>query len=451
MISNSFARPDLYGKYEIIMQFTDAGRKRFAEVTRDIAAEGQKTGRPGRLAIVLDGTLYSAPTVKEEIDSPSAQITGSFTDREAINLANVLNNPLDLPLVVKEQFEVSPSLAEDAISSGVRASVIGLVVVAAFMITFYTTGGLVAVATLLVNLVIILGVMANIGATMTLPGLAGIVLTIGMAVDANILIFERMREELAAGKSLSSANQTGFSKALMTIIDAHVVQLIICAIMIWLGRGPIRGFGVTLAIGVLSTMFTVLVTAHLVMELLIDSGTIKKLRMGHILKALHADFVKYGLPSFIGSWTIVLLGLCVVFYQGPAHLRRRLLGRRRRHDPLHAAPRRGKHPAGGRGLQGRRHQRVLRERAWRGRGAAEDRDARGQVGHPPRGPAEGVPERGPRPGRRAARRGHDRPRGHAQTPPRRSACRCSSSSSTSPSGSSSASGSARWSPSPTTS
>jgi SecD/SecF fusion protein len=316
MISSSFARPDMYGKYEIIMQFTDAGKKRFAEVTRDIAAEGEKTGRPGRLAIVLDGELVSAPTVKEEIDSPSAQITGSFTDRQAINLANDLDNPLDVPLEVKQQYEVSPSLASDAISSGFRASVIGLVVVAGFMITFYTTGGLVAVGMLLVNLVIILGIMANLGATMTLPGLAGIVLTIGMAVDANILIFERMREELAAGKSLSKANQMGFVKALMTIIDAHVVQLIICVIMILLGRGPIRGFGVTLAIGVLSTMFTVLITAHMIMELLIDSGVMKKLRMGHILKAIHVDFIRFGLPSFIGSWTIVLLGLCVIFYQG---------------------------------------------------------------------------------------------------------------------------------------
>ena len=214
------------------------------------------------------------------------------------------------------QYEVGPSLAEDAIASGVRASVIGLALVAGFMVTFYSTGGLVAVATLAVNLVIILGVMANIGATMTLPGLAGIVLTIGMAVDANILIFERMREELAAGKSLSTANQMGYTKALMTIIDAHIVQLIICAIMIWLGTGPIRGFGVTLAIGVLSTMFSVLITAHLIMEMLIDSGTVKKITMRHLLKSIHVDFIKYGVPAFAGSWFIVLLGLGMVFYQG---------------------------------------------------------------------------------------------------------------------------------------
>jgi SecD/SecF fusion protein len=317
MIANSFMEHDLYGKPEIALRFTSEGKKRFAEVTRAIAEDGQKAGRLGRLAIVLDGTLYSAPTVREEIDSPSAVISGSFTDREAIDLANVLNNPLDVPLIVKEQYEVGPSLAADAVSSGMRASVIALTAVAAFMIWFYATGGCVAVFVgLAVNLAIIFGVMSNLGATLTLPGLAGVVLTVGMAVDANILIFERMREELAVGKSLSSANQVGYSKALMTIIDAHVVQLIICAIMIWLGTGPIRGFGVTLAIGVLSTMFSVLISVHLVMELLIDSGSIRKITMRRLLKPIHVDFVHYGLRSFIGSWLIVLLGVGTVIYQG---------------------------------------------------------------------------------------------------------------------------------------
>jgi SecD/SecF fusion protein len=317
IMSYSAVQRDSYGKPIIGLHFTSAGGKRFAEVTREIAASGDPaTGRYGEMAICLDGTLVQVASVQKEIDGGDAIIEGTFTEREAFNTANDLNNPLDLPLIVKSQFEVGPSLAEDAISSGLRASIIGLVLVVAFMVTFYTTGGLVAVLTLAVNLVIILGFMANIGVTMTLPGLAGIVLTVGMAVDANILIFERMREELAAGKTLSTANQTGYSKALMTIIDAHIVQLIICAIMIWLGQGPIRGFGVTLAIGVLSTMFSVLITAHLILELLIDSGTLKKIWMGHILKAIHVDFVRYGKPAFIGSGLLVILGMAVTFYQG---------------------------------------------------------------------------------------------------------------------------------------
>jgi SecD/SecF fusion protein len=316
-ISKSFARPDMYGKPEVVLQFTSEGKAKFAEVTRNIAALGQQ-GRPGRLAIVLDGKLYSAPTVKEEINSDSAQISGgNMTDREAINLSNVLNNPLDLPLVVKEQVEVGPSLAEDAVKSGLKAAAIGTAAVALFMIAFYGMGGVVAIVALVVNILVILGVMASLGATMTLPGLAGIVLTIGMAVDANILIFERMREELAEGKSLATANQSGFRKALTTILDAHFVQLIICGIMIGLGTGPIKGFGVTLLIGVLSTLFSVLITGHMVMELLVDSGIMKKLSMRRMLKDLNVDFIRYGKPAAIGSVALVVVSIAYVVYQGP--------------------------------------------------------------------------------------------------------------------------------------
>ena len=316
IISNAFPSMDEFGRFRILLRFTKDGSKRFADVTRAIAQENQRTGREGRLAIVLDGKLYSAPSVKAEIPNGSAEISGSFSQREAFELSNVLNNPLDLPMQIKEQYEVGPSLAEDAISSGMRATVIGTAMVAAFMITFYTVGGLVAIGTLAVNLLIIFGTMASLGATLTLPGLAGIVLTIGMAVDANILIFERMREELAVGKSLGTANETGYMKALSTILDAHLVQLIICAIMIWLGTGPIKGFGVTLAIGVLSTLFSVLITAHLVMEVLIGSSWVKKFTMNRILKEIHVDFIKYGKPAFIGSWLLVILGVAVVLHKG---------------------------------------------------------------------------------------------------------------------------------------
>ncbi len=316
IISDAFPSMDEYGKFRIILKFTSAGSKRFADITRKIVENNQSSGQVGQLAIVLDGKLYSAPSVQKEIDSPSAEITGSFSQREAFDLSNVLNNPLDLPMQIKEQYEVGPSLAQDAIDSGVRATVIGTALVAAFMITFYATGGLVAIATLAVNLLIILGTMASLGATLTLPGLAGIVLTIGMAVDANILIFERMREEITAGKSLITANQSGYMKALTTILDAHFVQLLICGIMIGLGTGPIKGFGVTLAIGVISTLFSVLITAHLVLEVLIESQWIKKITMRRILKEIHVDFVKYGKPAFIASWLLVLLGVAVIVYKG---------------------------------------------------------------------------------------------------------------------------------------
>jgi SecD/SecF fusion protein len=312
-IDRSFARPDQYGKPEIIMMFTKPGHERFAVVTREIATLGQQAGRLGRLAIVLDGKLYSAPTVREEINSDSAEITGGFTDREAINLANVLNNPLDLPLVVKEKNEIGPSLAEDAISSGIRASIIGTVAVCGFMITYYTVGGLISVFTLAINLLVILGVMANFGATLTLPGLAGIVLTVGMAVDANILIYERMREELNLGKTMKSALVSGFDKALWTILDAHITQLSICAVMIVLGTGPIKGFGVTLAIGVFSTLFSVLITGRVIMNFLIEGDIVTKFPMLHLFSNIKADWVKISKPAFIVSWSIVLIGLVAVF------------------------------------------------------------------------------------------------------------------------------------------
>jgi len=307
-VKSAGATTDQFGGYQVHLNFNAEGSKKFAEVT---------TANVGRLlGIVLDGKLYSAPRLNEPITGGSAQITGHFSAREAEQLANVLNNPLDLPLEVKEQYVVGPLLAEDAISSGVKASIIGTAAVAAFMITFYATGGLVAVISLIVNICIIIGVMASIGATMTLPGLAGIVLTIGMAVDANILIFERMREEIALGKSLSSANQGGFVKALTTILDAHFVQLIICGIMIWLGTGPIKGFGFTLLIGVLSTLFSVLITGHLIMELLIDSNFVKKITMRRMLGDLNVDFIKFGKPAAIGSVALVVISIAYVFYQG---------------------------------------------------------------------------------------------------------------------------------------
>ncbi|AHF89948.1 protein-export membrane protein SecD [Opitutaceae bacterium TAV5] len=316
-VASAFVTIDEIGRFQIALNFTDEGGRRFAQVTREIAEGGQRAGREGgRLAIVLDGKLYSAPSVTKAIDGGRASISGSFTQREALELANVLNNPLDLPLQVKEQYEVGPSLAQDAIDSGIRAAIIGVILVAAFMVTFYTVGGVIAIGSLALNVLIIFGFMASIGATLTLPGLAGIVLTIGMAVDANILIFERMREELKLGKSLAAANRAGFYKALWTILDAHFVQLLICAIMIWLGTGPIKGFGVTLAIGVCSTLFSVLITAHFVMEVLVDGGILKKLPMGRIIKDIHVDFVKYGKVAFVGSWIIVLAGLSVVLYKG---------------------------------------------------------------------------------------------------------------------------------------
>ncbi len=318
IIDQAFARYDQYGKPEIILQFTSEGRARFAEVTRLIAQNNQRSGQLGRLAIVLDGRLYSAPTVREEIDSESAQISGSFTEREAQALANVLNNPLDLPLQVKEQYEVGPTLATDAVASGKLAFIISTALTIGFVLFFYTIGGVIAAIGMAVNVLITLGVMSQIGATLSMPGIAGIVLTLAMSVDSNILIFERMREELKMGKSLPTALEAGFEKAWSAILDSNVTTLLVAGIMILLGNGPVKGFGVTLAIGIFTTMFAAVVVSKLLMEFLILPGAIKRFPMMSVLQNTRFDFLKHARKAFIFSWAVVLIGVGVTLYKGSA-------------------------------------------------------------------------------------------------------------------------------------
>jgi SecD/SecF fusion protein len=322
-VSGAYPVMDEFGRFKISLRFNETGSKRFAEVTREIAEYSrqlqQQSGNANaraRLAIVLDGKLYSAPGVENEISGGSAEISGNFSQREAFELSNVLNNPLDLPLQIKEQYEVGPSLAADSVASGKLAFVIGTALTAGFIVLFYTTGGLLAVIAMVLNVVIILGVMASIGATLSMPGIAGIVLTIGMSVDSNILIFERMREELKLGKSLKSALEAGFEKAFSAILDGNLTTLITAAIMIALGSGPVKGFGVTLAIGIFSTMFSALVISRLFLDWAIHGEFVKKMRMVSILESTNYDFLKHARGAFIVSWLVVLAGLATVFVKG---------------------------------------------------------------------------------------------------------------------------------------
>jgi len=315
-VENSYPTMDEYGRFKIILQFTSEGKTAFSDVTRAIAESNQRTGRVGQLAIVLDGKLYSAPTVREEINSDSAEISGSFTQREAFDLANVLNNPLDLPLQVKEQFEVGPTLAEDAVASGRLAFIISSALTIGFVVFFYTVGGLVAAIGMGVNVLVTLGVLSEFGATLSLPGIAGIVLTLAMSVDSNILIFERMREELKLGKSLPTALEAGFEKAWSAIIDSNLTTLIVAGIMVALGTGPVKGFGLTLAIGIFTTMFSAVVVSKLLLEALIFPGVIKRLRMVSLLQNTSFNFLKHAKPAFIISWVVVFIGLAVVFVKG---------------------------------------------------------------------------------------------------------------------------------------
>ena len=315
-VSDSYPIMDEFGRFKIILRFTEEGRKQFSAITRAIANENQRSGRVGRLAIVLDGKLYSAPTVREEITSDSAEISGSFSQREAIDLANVLNNPLDVPLSVKEQYEVGASLAEDAIISGRNAFIAGTALTVAFILAFYTVGGVVAAVGMGINVLVVLAVMANIGATLTMPGIAGIVLTLAMSVDSNILIFERMREELKLGKSLPTALEAGFDKAWSAILDGNLTTLITSGLMIVLGTGPVKGFGVTLTIGIFTTMFAAVVVSKLILELLVHGGAVKRMPMFSVLQNTGYDFLKYAKPAFIGSWAVIAVGLGVLLFKG---------------------------------------------------------------------------------------------------------------------------------------
>jgi len=315
MVATAFPSTDQYGRFKVNLQFTNEGAERFADVTEEIAAMGTPT-RLGQLAIVLDGRLQSAPTVRQRIGGGSAEISGSFTQREAIDLANVLNNPLDVELVIQEQNEVGPSLAEDAIASGVAASEIAIILVAGFMILIYTIGGVFAVVSLTINLLIVLGVLASLGATITMPGVAGIVLTVGMAVYSNILIFERIREELNLGKSLKAAFQSGHEKVLSTILDANITTLITSSLMILFGTGPVKGFGVTLTIGVFSTVFCALIVTKLLLAIFIEGELIKKFPMLVKAKVPSFDFLRFARPAFAVSWIIVLIGVGTVAWKG---------------------------------------------------------------------------------------------------------------------------------------
>lgn len=289
------------GEPTISFNLDEKGAARFGEITRENIGQ--------RLAIILDGELYSAPVIQSAIETGSGQITGRFDEKQAFELANVLQNPLRAPLNIIESREVDPTLGLDATRSGVKAAIIGTVAVAVFMLVYYLLAGAVANIALMLNIVILLGVMCSIGTTLTMPGIAGIVLTIGMAVDANVLIFERVREELAAGKSLRGALSAGYDKAFGTIFDSNLTTLISSVILIYMGTGPVKGFGVTLTIGVTVSMFTALVVTRLVFDWLFAMNWISNLKMLHVVKGAHFDFMRWALPAFVASWLLIFGGI----------------------------------------------------------------------------------------------------------------------------------------------
>ncbi|CDE83419.1 protein-export membrane protein SecD [Coraliomargarita sp. CAG:312] len=316
IIKDAYPAMEDANRFSVSMEFTPEGSKVFEKITSSILEEDRKTGVKQPLAIVLDGRLVSAPNIQSVISSRGS-ITGNFTRREAIELANALNNPLSVGLKRTSLNEVGPSLAEDAKDSSLMAVAIGAIATIAFMIFVYWSMGIIAVFSVLVNILILVGVLASFGATMTLPGIAALVLTLGMAVDSNILVFERMREETHLGKSLWTALEMGHEKAFSTIVDANITTLI-SAIILWkFGSGPVKGFGVTLAVGILTTLFCCLILSRALLELTIRHNLIRKALTKTLLAAdLNINFMKYAKASFAISWTIVILGVATMIYRG---------------------------------------------------------------------------------------------------------------------------------------
>ncbi|MEW6320728.1 MAG: protein translocase subunit SecD [Acidobacteriota bacterium] len=230
-----------------------------------------------QLAIVLDGRVFSAPRIETRIDD-EGRITGNFTQQEAADLSLVLRSgALPANLTYLEERTVGPSLGADSVRAGVTASIGGLLLVLLFLLFYYRLAGINAMTSIVVNLVILLGLMAYLGATMTLPGIAGFILTIGMGVDSNVLIFERIKEELATAKGVKAAVAAGFDRVFLTILDTHVASLIAAAFLFQFGTGPIRGFATTLTIGLLSNVFTAVFVSRTMFELVLTRRQVVKL------------------------------------------------------------------------------------------------------------------------------------------------------------------------------
>jgi preprotein translocase subunit SecD len=254
----------------VSLKFNPAGATIFEEIT---GANVQK-----RLAIILDGNVYSAPVIRERITGGDAQISGGFTMEEAKDLAIVLRaGALPAPVKMLQNVTVGPSLGRDSIEAGKIAGVIGALLVIGFMMFYYRLSGLIADIAVVFNITLLLGAMASLNATLTLPGIAGIILAVGMAVDSNVLMFERMREELRAGKTPRASVDSGYDKAFWTIFDSHVTTLITAAVLFQFGTGPIKGFAVTLSLGVAINLFTALIGTKTIFDLIYQRKEVKSL------------------------------------------------------------------------------------------------------------------------------------------------------------------------------
>ncbi|MEO8438826.1 MAG: protein translocase subunit SecD [Spartobacteria bacterium] len=294
--------------WTVQLKFDSDGAKKFGQITE--ANVGH------RFAIVLDGAIQSAPSIRSAIYGGDAIITGRFQEQEARGLASVLENPLQTPVSVEEERSVSPTLGLDSIRSSIFAGLLGLAITLVFVVVYYKFAGLIANTVLIVNIILLMGALTMFNFVLTLPGIAGIILTIGLAVDASVLIYERLREELALGKSLKVALQTAYEKAFSSILDANVTTLITAAILFWKASGPIKGFAISLTLGILASLFTALIVGRNLFSWFVDTGKVKRVSMLHLIAPQHINFLSKGFFAAMLSVALLIAGATAFVIRG---------------------------------------------------------------------------------------------------------------------------------------
>ena len=306
-VSNAGASYERDG-WVVHLRFDSEGAKQFGNIT---AANVHH-----RFAIVLDGVIQSAPVIQDAIYGGDAQITGRFTEEEARGLASVLENPLQTPVSIEEERSVSPTLGLDSIRASILAGLVGLAITLVCVAIYYKMPGLVANLALIINLILLIGALTMFHFVLTLPGIAGIILTIGLSVDANVLIYERLREEMALGKSLKVALNTAYDKAFSSIFDANVTTLITAAILFWKASGPVRGFAIALTLGILASLFTALIVGRNCLGWLVDTGRVKRISMLHLISAQNINFLGKGFIACMCSLALLLAGAFAFYKRG---------------------------------------------------------------------------------------------------------------------------------------
>jgi SecD/SecF fusion protein len=295
--------------WEVTLRFDSEGTKKFGQITE--ANVGH------RFAIVLDGVIQSAPVIKTAIYGGSAVISGGRMDeQEARALASVLENPLQTPVKIEEERSVSPTLGMDSIRASVVAGLIGLAITLICVATYYKIPGLIANLVLIINLILLIGVLTMFHFVLTLPGIAGIILTIGLSVDANVLIYERLREEMAAGKSLKAAMPAAYNKAFSSIFDANVTTLITAVILFWKASGPVKGFAISLTLGILASLFTALIVGRNCLGWFVDTERLRRISMLHLISAQKINFLGKGFIACMCSLALLLAGAMAFYARG---------------------------------------------------------------------------------------------------------------------------------------